>query len=85
MQGGKVRGLRGRHAFPGAAARNPEVSKDPGLQGSLPPSAGLMGKCSWRVWVGRGSSHSEAQAAFSGRQAGKGWEGHREDTGRGGR
>lgn len=58
VQGGKVRGLRGRHAFPGAAARDPEVSKDPGLQGSLPPSAGLMGKCSWRVWVGWGSSHS---------------------------
>lgn len=65
-----------------AAARNQEVSKDPVLQGSILSSAGCMGKCIWGV--GRaGSSHSNAQAAFPGRQAGDREEGRdRRGTGR---
>lgn len=48
VQGGKVRGLGEGTLSQVAAARNWEVSKDPVLQGSLLPSAGLLGKCSWR-------------------------------------
>lgn len=61
-----------------AAARNWEVSKDPVLQGSLLPSAGHMGKCSWGGWVGPGAvtpmhrQHSQGGRHGTGKRAGTG-------------
>lgn len=79
VQGRKVRGLRGEEHFPtGLQLGTRRVSKDPVLQGPLLPSADLVRKCSWRVWVGWGAvtprhrQHSQGGRQGTGKWAGMG-------------